>query len=144
VEGTFLNSKIARLAKLSMADFAGGLVIHTNTGVAALVVSIMLKKRIKHNQLSNAYHNLPLAMIGAALIWAGWYSFNGGSAYAADKNCSVALSNTHLAASCGSLIWVFLELRSSGYQLYSILALCNGAFAGERGEWKYLDNIIEL
>ena len=73
------------------------------------MVSILLKKRAEHTKLSKSYHNLPLAMIGATFIWAGWYSFNAGSAYAANADAILALANTHFAACAGSLVWLGLE-----------------------------------
>ena len=72
-------------------DFAGGVVIHTSSGISALVVSLMLKTRLDFNSNDEnsvgdqMAHNLPLSMVGAALIWGGWYSFNGGSAFAANS-----------------------------------------------------------
>lgn len=72
------------LHDMGLLDFAGGLVIHASSGVAGLVVASMLARRRHHHELGDAHHNLPLTFVGTIFIFAGWYSFNGGSAYAAN------------------------------------------------------------
>eukprot|EP00301_Raphidiophrys_heterophryoidea_P004129 c11819_g1_i1.p1 GENE.c11819_g1_i1~~c11819_g1_i1.p1 ORF type:complete len:870 (-),score=227.03 c11819_g1_i1:956-3565(-) len=95
--------------KWGVLDFAGGLVIHATSGVAALVVSIMIEKRRHHDKLQGTVHNIPLMVIGGALIWAGWYSFNGGSALAANFQAVNALMATQLSASVGAITWSILS-----------------------------------
>ena len=90
-----------------------GLVIHSSTGVAGFVVSVLLQRRKLHS-LALAHHNLPLSFVGAALVWSGWYSFNAGSAYRADTQAAVALYNTHISACSGSLAWSLLSYKESG------------------------------
>ena len=117
------------LNQMGVLDFAGGLVIHSSTGVAGFVVSLLLQRR---KLLTNAlaHHNLPISFVGAALVWSGWYSFNAGSAYAADTQAAVALYNTHISACSGSLAWSLLNYSQSGKwslvrdQETSILDIC--------------------
>merc|ERR1712228_439466 len=112
-------------------DFSGGVVIHANAGCAGLVVSMLLQKRIGYKSLSGEkvqYHNLTLTMIGASFIWAGWYSFNGGSALGANAQAALALFDTHVAACTGSLVWLFLDYLEDGK--YHMTSIINGAFAG--------------
>ena len=97
------------LAAWGVLDFAGGLTIHTSTGVAALVVSYVLAGRMKDFAGGMGHHNLPLFILGGSLIWGGWYSFNGGSAYAANGQAAVAVLNTHLSASSGAASWILLH-----------------------------------
>jgi Amt family ammonium transporter len=116
------------MAQLGVLDFAGGLTIHTSSGVAALVVSACMQRRktMAHTQL--AHHNIPLAVLGAALIWGGWYSFNGGSAFAATAQAGYAIVNTHIAACGGGMVWVvFTRLRANHWALMEVV---NGALAG--------------
>ena len=83
------------LAARGTMDFAGGITIHTSSGVAAFVVSLVLQRRKETD--APTQHNVPLAIVGGSLIWAGWYSFNGGSATQANGQAAVALLNTHLS-----------------------------------------------
>jgi len=92
------------LAQLGVLDFAGGITVHTTAGIAALAVSIVLSGRLK-NRGTLGHHNLPLAMLGGIIIWAGWYFFNAGSAFHADSTAVTALVNTHIGACVGSFIW---------------------------------------
>ncbi len=89
------------LAQLGVLDFAGGITVHTTAGIAALAVSIVLSGRLR----VLGHHNLPLAMLGGIIIWAGWYFFNAGSAFHADSTAVTALVNTHIGACVGSFIW---------------------------------------
>ena len=108
------------------------MVIHLTAGVSGLVVSLLLQKRIQHDKLNTgqhtAHHNLPLTIIGASFIWAGWYSFNGVSALKADYQAALALLDTHVSACTGALVWLALDYISDGH--YHITSLINGAFAG--------------
>ena len=92
------------LAQMGVLDFGGGITIHTAVGIAALAVSTVLSGRLKHRG-ALAHHNIPLAMVGAVIIWAGWYFFNAGSAFHADSTAATALFNTHIGACIGALIW---------------------------------------
>lgn len=102
------------LNQLGIMDFAGGLVIHSSTGAAGFVVSLMFQRRKLHS-LALAHHNLPLSFAGAALVWSGWYSFNAGSAYKADTQAATALYSTHISACSGSLVWSILSFKLSGH-----------------------------
>ena len=103
------------LNRMGVLDFAGGLVIHSATGMAGLVVSYLLQRRKEGHSLGLSHHNIPLSFTGATLVWSGWYSFNGGSAYKADYQAAVALLNTHLSACTASLVWSLLSHRSTGH-----------------------------
>ena len=91
------------LMRAGVLDFAGGLAIHTSSGVAALVVSSMVEKRRRFEQGVQGEHSLPLTVIGTALIWAGWYSFNGGSALRAGAQAGSTLLNTQIASCAGAM-----------------------------------------
>ena len=107
-------------------DFAGGSVIHASSGVAGLIVSIAIQRRKKNIGL--AHHNLPLSIFGGCLIWAGWYSFNGGSSYKANFQAAGALLNTHLSACFSAACWVLLSFIKE--RKWKVSSLINGAFAG--------------
>jgi Amt family ammonium transporter len=98
------------LAKMGILDFAGGLVIHASSGIGALVVSLYLDKRkVTKSVADGRAHNLTLTLIGTVLIWAGWYSFNGGSALKANDQSSYALVNTHISACVSSMVWLVIS-----------------------------------
>uniref|UniRef100_A0A7S2VEY5 Ammonium transporter AmtB-like domain-containing protein n=1 Tax=Entomoneis paludosa TaxID=265537 RepID=A0A7S2VEY5_9STRA len=118
------------LHQMNIADFAGGLVIHSNTGMAGLAVSYMFQRRKLH-ALALSHHNLPLSFAGAALVWSGWYSFNGGSATKANFQAAGALMNTHLSASAGAMAWSFWNVSQTGK--WSLIECVSGAFAGLGG-----------
>lgn len=121
------------LAEFGVLDFAGGLTIHTSTGVAALVVSYVLAGRMKESGSAPGHHNLPLFILGGSLIWGGWYSFNGGSAYSANGQAAVAVLNTHLSASAGAFTWMLLYRYANTNNVdhhWSLTEIMNGAFAG--------------
>lgn len=109
-------------------DFAGGTVVHINSGVAGLVAAYMLGKRIGLGKESMAPHNLTLTLIGASILWVGWFGFNGGSAYAADGSAGMALVVTQVAAAAAALSWLAAEriVRGKG----SALGAASGAVAG--------------
>lgn len=118
--------------RIPTVDFAGGITIHTSTGVAALAVSLVLQGRVKDTgdvgDHVQGRHNLPIAILGGALIWGGWYSFNGGSAYAANGQAALAVLNTHMSACSSACLWVVLTYwRDERWHLTEIM---NGAFAG--------------
>lgn len=120
------------LATWGVLDFAGGLTIHTSTGVAALAVTSLLQGRLSHGGTVQ-HHSLPLFIVGGALIWAGWYSFNGGSAYAANGQAAVAVMNTQISSSSGALTWIILNKLLSTHDerhKWRLSDIMNGAFAG--------------
>lgn len=116
------------LAELGLLDFAGGLTIHTSTGVAALVVSSILAGRMKAEVGAIGHHNLPMFVLGGALIWGGWYSFNAGSAFSANAQAAIATCNTHLSASSGAAVWILLHYYTE--RKWTLTEIMNGAFAG--------------
>lgn len=109
-------------------DFAGGTVVHINSGVAGLVAAYMLGKRIGLGKESMAPHNLALTVIGASLLWVGWFGFNGGSALAANGAAGYALVTTQVAAAAAALSWGLVEKVVRGKT--SLLGLLSGAVAG--------------
>jgi Amt family ammonium transporter len=109
-------------------DFAGGTVVHINSGVAGLVGAYVLGKRIGLGRESMAPHNLTLTMVGASLLWFGWFGFNAGSALEANGSASLAFMNTYLATACAVLSWMFAEWIFKGKP--SMLGAASGAVAG--------------
>ncbi len=109
-------------------DFAGGTVVHINAGVAALVGAWVVGKRLGHGKESMQPHSLPMAMIGASLLWVGWFGFNAGSALQASGTMALAFFNTLLATSGGVLAWMLVEWRVKGHA--SLLGGISGAVAG--------------
>ncbi len=109
-------------------DFAGGTVVHINAGVAGLVGAIMLGKRVGLGRESMAPHSLTMTMIGASLLWFGWFGFNAGSAYEANGSAALAFMNTYLATACAVLSWLFGEWVMKGKP--SLLGAASGAVAG--------------
>ena len=109
-------------------DFAGGTVVHINAGVAALVLAICLGKRLGYGKEVMAPHNMPMTMIGASLLWAGWFGFNVGSELAADSTAGLVMINTQVAAAAGVLGWIIMEWMSRGKP--SMLGGASGAISG--------------
>jgi Amt family ammonium transporter len=109
-------------------DFAGGTVVHINAGVAGLVGAILLGKRVGFGKESMAPHNLTMTMIGASLLWFGWFGFNAGSALEANGFAALAFMNTFLATACAVLSWMFAEWLFKGKP--SMLGAASGAVAG--------------
>ena len=95
-------------------DFAGGIVVHTTAGVSALVVAMLLGKRKGFPEKPMLPHAPGLTMVGAALLWVGWFGFNGGSALAATDDASTAIINTHVAACAAALVWLLIEKFAVG------------------------------
>ncbi|MHC5305957.1 ammonium transporter [Bartonella sp. LJL80] len=116
------------LGKDGVLDFAGGTVIHVNAGVAGLVTVLILGKREGYGSVNMAPHNLTLSMIGAALLWIGWFGFNAGSAGAANKVAAIAMLNTQVATAAGALCWMIVEWAVS--KKPSVLGIISGAVAG--------------
>ncbi|MET0542984.1 MAG: ammonium transporter [Variovorax sp.] len=116
------------LAQLGALDFAGGSVVHVNAGVAGLVCAYSLGPRLNYGRESFEPYNLALTMVGAGLLWVGWFGFNAGSAVAADGRAGLAMAVTHIAAAAGALSWMAGEWTSRGSP--SLLGLCSGVVAG--------------
>ena len=102
------------LADLGALDFAGGTVVHVNAGVAALVAAIVVGRRQGYPSLSLLPHNVPFVLLGAALLWFGWFGFNAGSALAADGIASLAFVTTMLAPAATLVVWSFLDIFRTG------------------------------
>ncbi len=109
-------------------DFAGGIVVHTTAGVSALVVAMLLGKRAGFPKTLMLPHSPALTMAGAALLWVGWFGFNGGSALAANDDAASAIINTHLAACVAALVWIGIEKLSVGKA--TSVGFATGAIAG--------------
>jgi Amt family ammonium transporter len=116
------------LAKLGVMDFAGGIVVHVNAGVAALVCALVLGRRRGFPQVAMPPHSLPITACGAGMLWVGWFGFNAGSALAANGSAAMAMLATHLGASAGALAWMFVEWRRYGKP--SMLGIMTGMVAG--------------
>ena len=116
------------LGRLGALDFAGGTVVHLNAGTAALVTCLMLGKRIGLKSESMAPHNLVLSVIGASLLWVGWFGFNAGSATAANANAGMAAIATQVATAAAALAWTAAEWVIA--KKPSVLGMISGAVAG--------------
>src|SRR3954467_6386387 len=123
-----LNAKAGLLWQWGALDFAGGTVVHINSGVAGLVGAYLIGKRIGYGKEAMPPHNLTLTMIGAALLWTGWFGFNAGSALEANGSASLAFMNTYLATACAVLSWIAGEAIFKGKP--SMLGAASGAVAG--------------
>jgi ammonium transporter, Amt family len=116
------------LAQMGVMDFAGGIVVHVNAGMAALICAVVIGKRRGFPQVPMAPHSLPLAAAGAGMLWMGWFGFNGGSALAANGTAAMAVLCTHLGAAAGALAWMLVEWRRYGKP--SLLGVITGMVAG--------------
>ncbi|MCX8502144.1 MAG: ammonium transporter [Alphaproteobacteria bacterium] len=116
------------LAGRGILDFAGGTVVHINAGVAGLVAALMVGKRRGLGSDAMAPHNLILTLLGAALLWVGWFGFNAGSAFTANGSAAYAMLTTHLAASAGLIGWCAVEWIQRGKP--SLLGAVSGAISG--------------
>lgn len=116
------------LADMGARDFAGGIVIHVNAGVAALVSALVLGKRKGFPHVAMPPHNMTMVVTGAGMLWVGWFGFNGGSALKADGNAGMAILVTHIAAAAGSLVWMGIEWKRFGKP--SVLGIVTGMVAG--------------
>jgi Amt family ammonium transporter len=110
---------------IGVRDFAGGIVVHETAGLAALVVAVFLGARRNH---TTPPHNPGMVMIGAAMLWVGWFGFNGGSQLAADGGAAMALTVTHISAATASLTWVLWERIKFGKA--SLVSMVTGTIAG--------------
>ncbi len=116
------------LKNMGAMDFAGGIVVHVSSGISALVLAIMLGKRIGYNHKPIRPHNLPFTVLGAALLWFGWFGFNAGSALAADGIAANAFITTNTATAAAGLTWALIEWWHNGTP--TILGAATGAVAG--------------
>ncbi len=116
------------LAAKGALDFAGGTVVHINAGIAALVGAFVVGKRLGYGKEAMQPHNLPMTMIGASLLWVGWFGFNAGSSLAANEIAALALFNTLIATVGAIMAWVFTEWALKGRP--SMLGAASGAIAG--------------
>ena len=116
------------LGDAGVLDFAGGTVVHINSGVAALVAALVLGKRIGYGRDNLAPHNLTYTIIGASLLWFGWFGFNAGSAVAADGTAGMAMAVTQIAAAAAAMIWMFAAWIGHGKP--SVLGIASGAISG--------------
>jgi Amt family ammonium transporter len=123
-----LNAKAGLLWQWGALDFAGGTVVHINAGVAGIVGAYVIGKRIGFGKEALSPHNVPMTMIGASLLWFGWFGFNAGSALEANGSAALAFINTFLATACAVLSWIFFEWIFKGKP--SMLGAASGAVAG--------------
>ncbi|HXR05764.1 MAG TPA: ammonium transporter [Candidatus Acidoferrum sp.] len=123
-----MNGVSNPLAKIKAIDFAGGTVVHMTSGWSALVLCLILGKRLGWGKTSFAPHSMVLCLIGTGMLWVGWYGFNAGSAVAADVIAANAFTTTTLATAVASFVWPMMEWLVRGKP--SVLGFCSGAVAG--------------
>ena len=116
------------LGDMGLQDFAGGTVVHITAGVAALVTALVIGPRKGFGTTPLPPHNLTITVVGAGMLWVGWFGFNAGSALAADNTAAMAMLVTHLSAACGSLAWMAMEWIRHGKP--SVLGIVTGMVAG--------------
>ena len=116
------------LGEAGVLDFAGGTVVHINAGIAALVAALVLGKRRGYGTENMAPHNLVLSVIGASMLWVGWFGFNAGSAVAANGSAGMAMAVTQIAAAAAALAWMFAEWKFRSKP--SVLGIVSGAVSG--------------
>lgn len=114
--------------RLGALDFAGGTAVHVNAGAAALALALVLGRRVGWPRMPMRPHNLPLVLLGAGLLWFGWFGFNAGSALAADGQAATAFMNTQVATAAAALAWMAVERVREGH--CSALGIASGAVAG--------------
>ena len=118
----------AYFANWGVIDFAGGTVVHVNAGVAALVAALLIGKRLGYPETPMPPHNLTLTVIGASMLWVGWFGFNAGSALAADGTAGMAMLVTQISTGTAALAWMFVEWIK--YKKPSVLGIVTGAVGG--------------
>jgi Amt family ammonium transporter len=123
-----LGAKAGYLWDMGALDFAGGTVVHINAGIAGLVGAYMIGKRVGYGKEAMPAHNLPMTMIGASLLWMGWFGFNAGSALEAGNSAALAFLNTYVATACAVLSWSLFEALFKGKP--TMLGAASGAVAG--------------
>ena len=113
---------------MGVLDFAGGTVVHINAGIAGLVAALVIGKRKGYPNTAMPPHNLTLTLVGASMLWVGWFGFNAGSAVAANGTAGMAMAVTQIATAAAALAWMFSEWLSHGKP--SVLGIASGAVAG--------------
>ena len=116
------------IKSLGALDYAGGIVVHVSSGISALVLAVVLGKRVGYNHKPIRPHNLPFTVLGAALLWFGWFGFNAGSALAADGIAANAFVTTNTATAAAGLAWALIEWWHNGTP--TVLGVATGAVAG--------------
>jgi ammonium transporter, Amt family len=116
------------LADKGALDYAGGTVVHVSSGISALIVAIVIGKRLGYPNARHPPHNLTMTILGAGLLWFGWFGFNAGSALAANGAAALAAVNTHLAAAAGAIAWGLVEARR--VRKVTMLGVASGLVAG--------------
>ncbi|SMF64010.1 ammonium transporter (TC 1.A.11) [Alteromonadaceae bacterium Bs31] len=116
------------LGAMGLLDFAGGTVVHITAGVAALVVALMIGNRRGFPETAMPPHNMTMSVIGAGMLWVGWFGFNAGSALAANGDAAMAMLVTHISAAAGALAWMTMEWSKFGKP--SVLGIITGMVAG--------------
>lgn len=119
------------LGKLGVKDFAGGIVIHTSAGMGALAAVLVLGRRLHYGPAIMVPHSIPIAVLGASLLWLGWFGFNAGSALASGSVAGNTMIVTHMASAVSALVWVGLSWMRTHKP--SVIAAINGAIAGLAG-----------
>jgi Amt family ammonium transporter len=116
------------MAKMGVLDFAGGIVVHVSSGISALVVALIVGKRIGYPRERSMPHNMTMVLLGAGILWFGWFGFNGGSALNASGIAVLALVNSQLAAAAGGIVWLAIDVYRYGKA--SALGFASGLVAG--------------
>jgi Amt family ammonium transporter len=116
------------MANMGVLDFAGGIVVHVSSGVSALVVALVVGKRVGYPRERTLPHNMTMVLLGAGILWFGWFGFNGGSALAASGTAVLALVNSQLAAAAGGVVWMIIDVAR--YKKASALGFASGLVAG--------------
>ncbi len=116
------------LQQLGVLDFAGGIVVHVSAGVAGLVTAVYAGKRKGYPETPMLPHSLTLSVVGAGMLWMGWFGFNAGSAMAANGQAGMAVAVTQISAGVAAMVWLFIEWRKHGRP--SVLGIITGAVAG--------------
>ena len=123
-----ITGSVGWLAGAGALDFAGGTVVHINAGIAGLVGALMIGKRVGYGREIMAPHSLTMTMIGASLLWVGWFGFNAGSNLEANGGAALAMTNSFVATAAAALSWMFAEWIIKGHP--SLLGALSGAVAG--------------
>jgi Amt family ammonium transporter len=116
------------MAAMGVMDFAGGIVVHATAGTAALVAAVVIGRRRNFPASVQPPHSPVLTMVGACMLWVGWFGFNGGSALAAGQGAAMALLVTHISAAVASLVWMVIEWKKFGRP--SLVGIATGMVAG--------------
>lgn len=116
------------MAKMGVLDFAGGIVVHISSGISALVVALVVGKRVGYPRERSLPHNMTMVLLGAGVLWFGWFGFNGGSALNSSGTAVLALVNSQLAAAAGGIVWLLIDVLRYGKA--SALGFASGLVAG--------------